>query len=134
MKYSADDLTTMAQTAWGEARGDGIMGMLGVLWVIHNRAEDGRWPDSPQEVCHQPLQFSAWNLDNPNREKMQNVTRQDPLYAAALEMARTILEDQDTQDPTAKATHYYRGGIERPGWAQHMTFVARIGHHNFFRG
>ncbi len=134
MKYNADDLTAMAQTAWGEARGDGLMGMLGVLWVIHNRTKDSRWPDSVELVCKQEHQFTAWNPGNPNREKMLNVTRNHPLYEAALGMAKSILEECDTYDPTSGANHYYAGYIKRPDWAKDMTFVARIGEHFFFRG
>lgn len=133
MKYGPDDLEAMAQTAWGEARGEGLGGMHGVLWVIRNRAEDGRWPNSPHNVVHQPYQFTAWNSDNPNREKMLNVTRADPLYEAAVGMARAILEDQDAHDPTGGANHYFATHIERPDWAKDMTFTAKMGNHKFYK-
>ena len=39
---SENDKFVMAQTIWGEARGEGSQGQKAVAWVIKNRRDDGR--------------------------------------------------------------------------------------------
>jgi spore germination cell wall hydrolase CwlJ-like protein len=133
MSYTPDDLKALAQTAWGEARGEGLDGMRAVMWVIVNRVEDSRWPNSVFEVVHQRWQFSAWNPGNPNRERMEQVNENDAPYDAALGMGRVILEGLDREDPTFGANHYFADSIVAPDWAREMTHTATIGNHRFYR-
>lgn len=124
---------TLAQTAWGEARGDGVIGMLAVMNVVLNRVEDDRWPDSVHEVCVQPWQFSAWNDNDPNLQKMREAAPADPMFGAALEMARALLAEGRKFDLTHGATHYHATSMRRPAWAKDMTVTAVIGGHVFYR-
>ena len=39
---SDNDKFVMAQTMWGEARGESSLGQEAVAWVIKNRRDDGR--------------------------------------------------------------------------------------------
>ena len=39
---SDNDKFVMAQTIWGEARGESSLGQEAVAWVIKNRRDDGR--------------------------------------------------------------------------------------------
>jgi len=133
LKYSPEDVKAMAQTAWGEARGEGIQGMLAVMWVILNRCDDPRWPDSPYDVAHQPWQFSVWNPGDPNRERMEQVTENDCGYNAALGLARALLEGFDDEDPTHGADHYFANYIETPWWVEDMVHTTTIGVHNFYK-
>ena len=133
MKYDSDDVDTAARTAWGEARGDGILGMLAVIWVIYNRARDNRWPDSPAGVARQPWQFSVWNQDDPNRIKIEQLSGNDELFNAAKGMARAIFDGQGGEDPTMGADHYFALWIDMPPWADQMTQTTEIGSHRFLK-
>lgn len=133
MKYDSQDVDIAARTAWGEARGAGLHGMLMVLWVIRNRALDPRWPDRPADVALQDRQFSAWNDGNPNRPKMEDLTPNDMLFRANMAMARAIFESLDVRDPTLGATHYFADYIDTPTWAENLEFTVQLGHHRFYR-
>jgi len=131
-KWSDEDYDLAARTAWGEARGEGILGMLAVLFVIRNRTVDSRWPDAPREVVKQPWQFSIWNAGDPNREKVEAVSRNNPNFKAALAMAQIVLDSRDQQDPTKGANHYHAQGVT-PKWAGSTAFTTKIGHHLFYK-
>ena len=45
---SDNDKFVMAQTMWGEARGEGAQGQEAVAWVIKNRRDANRLRDSSQ--------------------------------------------------------------------------------------
>lgn len=133
MEYSSDDVDIVARTAWGEARGEGIIGMLAVIWVIYNRTQRAQWPDLPAAVARQDRQFSVWNQGNPNRIDIEHVSRNDVLYDAALGMAKAVFEGLAGEDPTGDADHYFATYIDMPWWAEDMTRTAEIGKHSFFR-
>lgn len=124
---------TLARTIWGEARGEGSIGMQAVAAVILNRLqvskEKGKfwWGNSLIEICQKPYQFSCWNRDDPNYRKVLNVDRRDKIFAKAYDIARCCLPD-----PTNGATHYHARGIY-PFWSRHQKPTAIIGHHIFYR-
>lgn len=126
-----DDIWAVYQTVWGEARGETFQGMLGVAFVILNRVEDPRWPDTAFRVCHDKWQFSAWNPSNPNLGKMKNLDTRD-LNKEVMEATLTAVGG-DAEDPTLGATHYFAAYIEPPSWASSLSETAQIGRHRFFR-
>ena len=133
-KVTAEDVWVAAQTAWGEARGEGIEGMRAVLLVIRNRAMDLRWSMlSVAAVCRQPSQFSVWNAKDTNRSRMLALSLDNKHFCDCLAMAIEVFSDQ-TPDVVEGATHYYADTIAAPYWAQGKEPVAHIGHHLFFAG
>ncbi len=124
---------TLARTIWGEARGEGSIGMQAVAAVIHNRLRVSKakgkfwWGNSIIEICQKPYQFSCWNRDDPNYRKVLNVDARDRIFAKALDIARICLPD-----PTRDATHYHVAGIY-PFWARNQQPTATIGRHIFYR-
>jgi N-acetylmuramoyl-L-alanine amidase len=69
-------LAVLAQTMWGEARGEGTLGMLAIGFVIKNRAESdhhARFGSGIAEVALKHKQFSCWNMGDPNREAMKQM-------------------------------------------------------------
>ena len=62
--YNHYDIDIVARTLFGEARGEGPLGMRAVAHVIRNRVRDKRWRDTYAEVCLRSKQFSAWNRGN----------------------------------------------------------------------
>lgn len=127
--------TIIAQTLWGEARGEPPEGMRAVASVIERRRQlHWRKATTAAEVCLTPLQFSCWNERDPNRARMIAVARQpDTAYERALALADDILDG--TLDENAEgATHYYAMSLPTPpDWAKGRSPCCRIGNHLFFR-
>jgi spore germination cell wall hydrolase CwlJ-like protein len=127
----------MARTLWGEARGEGDMGMHAVANVILNRVAvaqaRGRfwWGDTIIDVCQKPFQFSCWNKNDPNLAKIQNVDMTDIHFMTALRLARRAVIGA-LPDITNNATHYHERSIT-PNWARGKTPCAAIGRHVFYR-
>lgn len=112
------------------------MGMEAVACVILNRTRDKRWPDSPKDVCTQRYQFSAWNKNDPNREKLLAVDLDSPSFRSAYAVAARAVAG-DVEDRTAGANHYVTEALfnssRRPSWASDSGITARIGNHVFMR-
>jgi N-acetylmuramoyl-L-alanine amidase len=128
-------LDVFARTLWGEARGEGQTGMEAVACVICNRASHPRksWGGSEiSNVCQQPWQFSCWNRNDPNLPKLMVVTREDPAFATALQVAHRAVSG-GLEDITEGSDHYFAVNNPAPNWATHDKFVKRIGNHAFYR-
>lgn len=63
--YTAEDAETISKTVWGEARGCSIAEQAKVVWVILNRVDDARFPDTIQGVVTQRYQFDGYSPDYP---------------------------------------------------------------------
>jgi N-acetylmuramoyl-L-alanine amidase len=122
----------LARTIYGEARGEGKVGMEAVASVILNRASNpNRWPNDVRDVCLERKQFSCWNLTDPNREKLLTVTAKDSGFRLALDTAERAVAGL-LDDPTGGADHYHEKSII-PGWVKGQTPTAKIGRHVFYR-
>ncbi|MBX3606943.1 MAG: cell wall hydrolase [Piscinibacter sp.] len=135
----------LAQTLWGEARGEQEIGMHAVACVIVNRVRKRhRGRASVTEVCLDPKQFSCWNLDDPSRAALDRVPgRPDAAFATALALADLALTEL-ALDPRAApralpdlvdgARHYIASTLrQRPDWLHGQRPCAVIGRHEFFR-
>ena len=111
---SPDPIDILARTIWGEARGDGRVGMEAVASVVLNRVADpGWWGRDIVSVCQTPWQFSCWNKNNPNREKLLAVTGSDHSFTTALAVADAAVTGT-LADTTGGATSYYAESIPEP--------------------
>ena len=125
------DREILAKTLWGEARGEGRVGMHAVANVILNRArKPGWWGTNIREVCLKRRQFSCWNPDDPNRKKMLAVTDEDPSYRVAVELADMAIQGV-LEDITRGADHYHTKTI-KPYWAKAEKPIAEWGNHLFY--
>jgi len=135
-----DDVDTLARTIWAEARGEPFAGQVAVAWVIRWRANDvkNRWPKNISAVCKQPRQFSCWNLDDPNRAKMLEISLDRESFVVAYGIACLVLAT-DLPDFSKKSNHYHTiaqpNGVREwpPEWARSMEERVRIGRHVFLR-
>ena len=75
--FTEDDVVAMAKMLWGEARGCTRDNQVKCAWVVLNRVDDERFPDTIQSVLSQPSQFHGYSPSFP-------VT--DELYAVALDV------------------------------------------------
>ena len=127
-----DQLSTMARTVYGEARGEPFEGKLAVAFVIRNRAaRPGWWGKDVESVCRRPYQFSCWNAGDPNRPAIEAVDLPDASFAECLVACIAALREPAAPDPTQGATHYHAKGV-MPVWTQGKTPCARIGGHLFY--
>jgi len=127
------DLTVMAKTLYGEARGEGQAGLEAVAWVILNRSK--RRNKSVSDICLAPKQFSCWNESDPNAKKLESLRiendPENPAYLRCIATAAGVLAG-DIQDRTSGSDHYHTSDIS-PSWARDMDLRGIIGHHKFYR-
>jgi N-acetylmuramoyl-L-alanine amidase len=131
----------LAQTIYGEARGEGWVGMAAVASVVMNRVRYAEnkaggfwWGDSVITVCKKPYQFSAWNENDPNAAIIRDMAPgANATFDMAYEIAGAALAGT-LDDPTGGADHYYNPDVVNPAWATTFDKVAEIGRHVFFRG
>jgi len=141
--YTKLDVDTLARTLYGEARGEGIDGMHAVAHVPLNRLKNPGWwtreqgdgipDDTVAAACRDPYQFSTWNAGNPNRDLIQKVTLDDPVFQKAYGVAIAVLHGLGGfgEDPANGATHYHTVNVS-PSWAEGREPVKRVGDHLFY--
>lgn len=119
----------LALLGYGEARGEGSLGILAVMHVAMNRAAK---PNHTLEgVILSRMQFSCFNLNDPNRAHLLMADKDDPLSWGACAAIAELALGGHTSDPTGGATHYYASSIPAPPWALHWRETAVIGNHIF---
>lgn len=122
------------RTVYGEARGETTEGQAAVTHVVLNRvAQPGWWGRDAWHVCHTRSQFSCWNLDDPNAEKLEHLSPNDPGYVRIAAVVDTVLAGR-FPDATHGATHYKVIGTKAT-WDKATVGVTPvcIGHHAFFK-
>lgn len=150
----AHDLDILARTIYGEARGEGNLGMEAVGCTIINRWKSGKWfngydtnndgAESIAEVCQQRVpkskwyQYSCWNEDNPGLLKMMSSDLYDSHLSNCFRIALLVIVNSNDQrwqvlDKSNGATHYYSDRISTPSWALGKEPCQIIGHHRFFK-
>ena len=100
----------VAATVWGEARGESVLGRIGVAHVIRNRMIARR--QTAGQVCLAPLQFSCWWRvgGGQNHTQMLRLMEHfsgfaDPVWRECLWVARGVLSGE-CLDVTKGADHY----------------------------
>jgi N-acetylmuramoyl-L-alanine amidase len=162
-KLEHPDLKILAQTIWGEARREGVEGMTAVGHVIKNRAEANKpklFGQGIKGVALKPKQFSCWNENDPNREKLNKIVQLDKLiqlkksptnlpfdewfekfkntgdyleyksWLQAKNVAKKIL-DGTLPDITKGAT-YYHTKQSKPYWSDKLEKIGSVGNHIFY--
>lgn len=131
VKITDDDLGILARTVYGEARGQPFEGQKAVAHVLINRYRTkkiSRWDHSLAATALRKYQFSCWNPDDPNHDKMMDAGPNDAKFRVALWAA---LEALDGKDNTAGSTHYHHRSIS-PDWAKGKKPAVVIGDHWFY--
>lgn len=137
--FTEQDIDVMARTMWGEARGEGALGMQAVANVIANRAaiseEKGSywWGNGIEGVAKRfrgdQHQFSCWDESDPNYKKIMALTDNDPTFVMAKRIARGVLSGS-YYDNTEGAEHF-RVRSASVEWANPAQVTARIKNHIF---
>lgn len=131
-----EDIDVLALTIWGEARGESISGQEAVASVILNRVafskRRGRywWGNSVVDVCQAPQQFSCWNKNDPNYQKLIKVGTDDINFCMCRRIAERAISGT-LEDKTNGATHYHTRNCH-PAWVRGKMPCAEIGAHLFY--
>ena len=105
-----DDVTVLAQMAYGEARGLADYEIAACMWVALNRVDAG-YADTVIDVVSAPGQFAGYSAQNPVDEELAAI-------------ARDVLTRHDAQQ---------RGeDVPREIGREYLWFSGRDGH-NWFR-
>ena len=130
------DQIILARAIFGEARNELVpdAARIAVGWVIRNRVESTRWPNTYWEVITEPWQYSSFNENDPNRPFVENPLSTDEevnqkAWAHAYEIAGKIINNE-SQDPTQGANHYYDDSGDIPDWAQSRTPIFTVVYQN----
>ena len=123
----------LALTLYWEARSEGRQGMIAVGWVVLNRVQHDKFPDTVCAVVKQggetpPCAWSWWcdgRSDRPRNPKA---------WELAQTLARRLLHHPPRDpDPTQGALWFHHVSIKKPQWAQVSQRTVRIGKHIFYR-
>lgn len=125
------DIDLLTRTLWGEARGETQAGKEAVASVIMNRVNQAGPGASVTGTVLSPKQFSAWNTNDPNREKMLNLSKTSPEYLQLRQIAERAVNGT-LPDSTGGATFYHTTSIN-PGWSSSGTVTGTIGSHIFYK-
>ena len=73
MYFTEEDVAEVAKMLWGEARGCTRDNQIKCAWVVCNRADDERFPDTIQGVLSQPSQFHGYDPTYPVTDELYNI-------------------------------------------------------------
>ena len=73
MYFTEEDVAAVAKMLWGEARGCTQDNQIKCAWVVVNRVDDERFPDTIQGVLSQPHQFHGYDPTSPVTSELYNV-------------------------------------------------------------
>lgn len=122
--YEADIL---ARTIFGEAEAGNLADATAVAAVVMNRVNYPNWPNTVSAVCLQPWQFSCWNHNDPNRDRILKASGK--WFTECQKIAEAAISGE-FRDPTNVATHYYATYVKEPRWAKGKTPVYAVPHKN----
>jgi len=134
------NLELLTLLLYGEARGEGLDGMLAVASVAMNRvAQPGWWGKDIKSIILKQKQFSCFNEDDPNcalleefAQAMEIVGEVTSPLRTAYWIAKGVL-DGHLESNVSVATHYHAiGMMEAPDWAVKMKLVCQRGNHVFY--
>lgn len=70
-----EDVTALAQMAYGEARGLARHEIAACMWVALNRLDHGGYGDTVEAVVSAPEQFAGYSAQNPVDEHIAEIAR-----------------------------------------------------------
>lgn len=126
-----NDIEIMARTLFGEARARDVEDAEAIASVILNRVGYRNWPNTISEVCLQPWQFSCWNQNDPNRQRVLAADRKtSPWFDQCWTLAERAVSG-GLRDRTRTSTHYHTRTVS-PKWSRGKIPVYETQGHIFF--
>lgn len=130
------DIDCLSRAIYGEARSEPYEGKWAVGRVIVNRWKSKKWfaGDTIEATALMPWQFSAFNRNDPNRQKLLDATYDDKLLRECMKAAMDAINGAPHIWFVDTVCHYYSSSIRPPNWADGQTPAGRLGNHIFFAG
>lgn len=73
MYFTEEDVEEVAKMLWGEARGCTRDNQIKCAWIVCNRVDDERFPDTIQGVLSQPSQFHGYDPAYPVTDELYSI-------------------------------------------------------------
>lgn len=110
--WSESGVLVLARTIYGEARGEDDETKKAVANVVMNRVKNPKWwGKTVKEVCLARKQFSCFNFDDPNFEKLIKAAIKDKAFQDCFGTAFAVIKEL-ISDNTDRATHYHNKDID----------------------
>ncbi|MES3016217.1 MAG: cell wall hydrolase [Bacteroidota bacterium] len=122
-----NDEEVLARTIFGECEPNNDGEAMAIASVVKNRIGKAYWPYTAAAVCLQAWQFSCWNPNDPNRDRIINA--KGAWFKECQRIAQAALETSWV-DTAEGSTHYYLDTIKTPKWANGKRPVKKIAHRN----
>lgn len=127
-----NDIQLLGMLIWGEARGEPIEGKIAVACTVRNRVNRPRWwGRNYRDVILCPWQYSCFNENDPNRDKLVRIEMSDEIFVECLWIANGVITNM-VRDNTSGSTHYHTHAV-LPRWAPKMDKKATLNRHIFYR-
>lgn len=126
-----DDTTLLARLIFGEARGETKEFKKTIAYTVLNRTGKHKWwGHTLKEVILKPFQYSCFNKNNPNYEKVLNPLASENLsvWRECMEVAIYVLTHPE-EDTSNGATHYHTSQV-KPAWSLKKKPVKILRHKN----
>jgi spore germination cell wall hydrolase CwlJ-like protein len=104
--------------------------MASVMHVIANRSKSSTY-DGFKSVITKPHQFCSIHKQDSMTIFMK--AKNHPRWSEALRLVDLAKENNLPNTEANSATHFFNPKMASPKWAKSMTFVARIGNHDFYK-
>lgn len=124
------DVECLAFAIYGEARGEGMLGMLAVAFVIHNRLTNiEKWNyNSYCSVIKAKNQFQ-FNIYYPNNQNDKN------RWEHAINLSNYLINQNGfatIQSPIGDAM-FFNSKDDQSDWLSRRKFITKIGSHYFYK-
>lgn len=117
-RFGSNDVTLLARTVYGEARGESYVGQVAVAAVVLNRLESPLFPNSISGVIFQPGAFTAVS------DGQIWLTPKATSYKAARDAI-------NGWDPSGNALYYFNPNTATSAWIWSRPQIKQIGKHIF---
>ncbi len=97
MYFDEEDVIACAQMLWGEARGCTLENKIGCVWIVCNRVDNPRFPDTVKAVIRQSGQFHGYSSSYPVMDELKDIAR-DVLTRWSLEKQGVEVERELSSD------------------------------------
>lgn len=122
----------LARAIYGEARGEFYDTKVAIAQTILNRTGKNKWwGNTLHEVLLKQYQFSCFNQNDPNYQKLQDPLKyEDPkVWEECYDVAEKVL-NHNIQDISQGATHYC---TNNPSWAKNKQPLFTKGKTKFYK-
>jgi len=146
-KFALQEQLCLSIAIYGEARGETEESMKAVAWVIVNRTNDIRFPNTICDVVLQQYQFESLRkgtlLHTLAVNAKHGIMAFPPMYnkwlANKIQLLAGEIVEGRSDDITYGATHFwsptvqYALGRTAPSWSQQLAYKRDIGNHKFYQ-